>query len=991
MSIAANGESTHIVKSFEAAANEDLTQRLSSWYSAPDPSTNLNDAQTKRQEDTGIWLLQNPIFLRWKSADHSLLWLHGKAGSGKTVLSSTVIRFLLGESKSDTIVVYFYFDFQTHEKQIYQNFLHSIVVQLFRQHSYLSRIVEEQYNACGRGVSRPTVHDTLITLRRLIDTAACPVYVVVDALDECRDRRSSLEGMEEIRSWNQVNLHILITSRRETEVEDILSYLVTDTIFLEESVVDKDILTYVQYQLQNEVRLSKWSEKIQEEIETALVNGANGMFRWVECQLDAIRVCMKLGLLRTALRSLPQTLDETYARILIQIPEAHVEDARRILSCLICAFGPLAIEEIADIVAVIIDGEAYYDVDSRLREPNDVLIICSGLVSKTDFKRKISRYGPLSELEGLRLSHFSIKEYLTSDRIADTQMSRFALDERYAHELTAKLCINYLLWCGQEDVCQDPQEWFRFGRIPHRSPFALYAASFWSDHFQAAHLDSSSPLYSKCLRLLSSPSLLKDVMRLREAWPRDGDKFIARRFPNAHLFRAIKLDTGGWTVDPTIGDVPPLCYVSMLGVDELVLKLLAAGEDINKIGPGLTSLAAAAFFGHEGTLRLLLDNGADVNAAGQPSTFDGEEYYSPSAIACAAETGRENIVKMLLAEGADVNIRTEIPRVRGHGLDFSFTTALEAAVGESSRKFTRIVQLLLDAGADVRAGGHRPSAKLLYKPMYTGNLDVMTMLLDAGVDPNEHDSVYPPLVWAIRSCEPQYARMFIEHGADLESIDSSLINALYELRDRKEYLPAIEIALDFKPNLNLDKLMFAAAKYGQVNAVKFLLRNGITPDVQVKNGVAALHAAAFMPEDDIQIVELLLNAGADVNIHGGLFGSALQAAAMSGKTKAVRLLLKHGALPNYARGTYGTALEIAEKRLEDLERRAYNHPWRGLLKHYGPVGYYEPITPWIRCFPESVRPAPRIGIDYVPHFDFSYLRNADYQGIIDALRSHGAR
>ena len=38
----------------------------------------------------------------------------------------------------------------------------------------------------------------------------------------------------------------------------------------------------------------------------------------------------------------------------------------------------------------------------------------------------------------------------------------------------------------------------------------------------------------------------------------------------------------------------------------------------------------------------------------------------------------------------------------------------------------------------------------------------------------------------------------------------------------------------------------------------------------------------------------------------------------------------------------------------------------------------------------SVRPAPRVGIDYVPHFNFPYLKNADYQAIIDALRSYSA-
>ena len=185
--------------------------------------------------------------------------------------------------------------------------------------------------------------------------------------------------------------------------------------------------------------------------------------------------------------------------------------------------------------------------------------------------------------------------------------------------------------------------------------------------------------------------------------------------------------------------------------------------------------------------------------------------------------------------------------------------------------------------------------------------------------------------------------------------------------------------------------MFAAAKYGQVSAVEFLLRKGITPDVQLEDGVAALHAAALNPLDDIQTVELLVNAGADINIHGGFFGSALQAAAMSGKAGVVRLLLEHGALPNYAQGTYGTALEIAQNRLEDLERRAYVFPWQNIyFQNYGPVGYYDLTASWVCIDRQPVRPVLRVGIDYVPHFDFSYLENADYQAIIDALRSHGA-
>ena len=970
------------------AANTDLIQRLSSWLSAPNPSSNLIAAQTKRHKDTGVWLLNHPTFLSWKSADHSLLWLHGKPGSGKTILSSTVIRSLLDASGSDTIVAYFYFDFQTHEKQLFQNFLNSIVVQLLSMSGRVSTIVEGLYNACDRGLSRPVVQDTLVALRRIIDEIGLSVHVVVDALDECRDRRSILQGLKDIRSWSQRNLHMFVTSRRETEIEDVFCPLATATIFLEESVVDKDIGTYIRYQLEHEDRLSKWSEEIREEIETVLVNGANGMFKWVECQLDAVRGCMKLGLLRKALRTLPKTLDETYASILGRIPEEHIEDARRILSCLTCAFCPLAIEEIAETLAVVNEGETYYDIENRLQEPRDILTICSALVEITNIHRDIRLFGSPTELKVLRLSHFSIKEYLSSDHIAAARLSRFGLDERYTHELLAVLCIRYLLWCGQERLCQDPQEWLQFGQIPHKSAFALYAASFWSSHLEAAQLHYSAPLYNDCVKMLRCPALLRDIIRLGAGF---ADEDAQTRDFRKYLYNNITLKFEASTIDVEIGDIPPLFYVSMLGLDELMLKLLAAGEDVNSVGFRLTPLAAAAFFGHTRFVQLLLDKDAEVNAVVPHLESGTRRYYSPTAVQCAAETGHEDIVKLLLANGADVNLCRAQPPTRGFGRVQDFNTPLEAAVMKSGAVQTRIVRILLDAGADVHACGHGGSAELLYLPIYRGDTDLVNLLLDAGADPNDNDGAETPLTWAIQRCQQQCIKLLLERGADLESIDSCLISKLYDLRDTYQFQPAIQIALELKPNLNTQTLLFAAAKYGQIKSVNLMLRNGTAPDILDETGVAALHAAAFTPDDDTQILELLLDAKANVNIHGGLFGSALQAAAMSGKAKAVSILLEHGATSDYTGGSYGTALQIAKKRLEDVERRAYSRAWLIGDGHqeYGPEGYYGPTRS-----PEHTRrrrkPADRVGDEYVPHFDFSYLPNADYRAVIEALQSHGA-
>ena len=434
--------------------------------------------------------------------------------------------------------------------------------------------------------------------------------------------------------------------------------------------------------------------------------------------------------------------------------------------------------------------------------------------------------------------------------------------------------------------------------------------------------------------MLSCPPLLRDILRLSGARFARGNLEISN-FCIKYLYDWFKPDTGPLTIDVAIGAIPPLYYVSMLGVDEMVLRLLAAGEEANSAGPRLTCLAAAAFFGHRTTVQMLFNKGAEVNAVVHHPEFSPKEYHSPTAIQCAAETGREDIVKMLLAEGADVSIcRAQPPQPSDRGwLDFN--TPLEAAVSRSSAAQTRIVQMLLDAGADVHAYGHEGSAELWYSPICRGDTNMTTLLLDAGVD------LKIPLIDAIVSGKQQCVELLVERGAQLESIDSRLIPAIYKLRDTDDFLPPIEIALELKPDLNTEKLFFAAAKYGHIHSVKLMLRNGAAPDCHDENDVAALHAAAFTPLDDTKIIELLLDANANVNIHGGLFGSALQAAAMSGKAKAVQILLKRGASPDYAGGLYGTALQIAHNRLEAFEPGAYsyNYSWAACLRDYGPDGY----------------------------------------------------
>jgi hypothetical protein len=107
------------------------------------------------------------------------------------------------------------------------------------------------------------------------------VYVVLDALDECTQRQELMDMLETVAGWQLNNLHLLMTSRKERDIESSLESYVQekDTICLQEDVVDSDIRRYVRQRLSDDKTLTKWSKDatVRQEIEVALMHGARGM------------------------------------------------------------------------------------------------------------------------------------------------------------------------------------------------------------------------------------------------------------------------------------------------------------------------------------------------------------------------------------------------------------------------------------------------------------------------------------------------------------------------------------------------------------------------------------------------------------------------------------------------------------------------------------------------------------------------------------------
>jgi hypothetical protein len=269
---------------------DDLTlsqrERLSSvrgWLSAPDPSTNYHKARKQRQADTGLWLLESEKFTNWKADAVSQLWLYGFPGCGKTILSSTIIEGLLQYcyDKSGMIVVYFFFDFNDIQKQDPELMLRSILSQLLQHSVIIPKSLDALFTFCENGKRQPPQHAVLEAIQHIIEEFK-QVYVVLDALDECKQRSELMDILETVAGWELKNLHTLITSRKERDIEFSLNGYVKqeDTICLQGQSVDEDIVRYVRQRLSEDKSLAKWEKDavLRQEVETALMHGARGMY-----------------------------------------------------------------------------------------------------------------------------------------------------------------------------------------------------------------------------------------------------------------------------------------------------------------------------------------------------------------------------------------------------------------------------------------------------------------------------------------------------------------------------------------------------------------------------------------------------------------------------------------------------------------------------------------------------------------------------------------
>ncbi|KAI0386164.1 hypothetical protein F5Y04DRAFT_289884 [Hypomontagnella monticulosa] len=724
------------VVEIEASLNDNEKRGLLMWLKPKHDMYNFHSEQRIKQEDeTCDWMVNS---LGWRQflnggstglgSYRRFVWIFGIPGAGKTVLASFLIDNIAKRCKATGYSYYYCFHEWAEDATI--PFLRWIIVDLSRQIGrFVPKELEELNNERIFDIDRLVT--CFLAISRQIARNHGRVYIVVDAIDESNKPRDRfLDVLVKIGTdpaFEHVSL--LITSRDESDIrakmdeaEAIytqkqeclttargLDYDVADTksytgVTMSNGEVMKAIETYVKKQFEKNDKFDDWPQDFKKQVEEELARNARGMFRWVACQIDIIqRKYLNQGSVLEALKNLPHTLFDTYARILSSIDPDQRAFARTALA-LICSNSTSSIKSAEVLVRaslhnVPLGSMHTYDVKT-LRD------ILGCLIKVTDLRRPPHTNYKRDE-EGrhqkVSISHYTVKEFLfaPSSDGKPRPAGDFALSDIDIRVLEMEVVFNGL------------QQWGRDRRLPSQQR--------WPSRYEEHCLDTSEQALRPERRniIVNNQNVLDAVVPcLRPDSPHltaIGNATTRKRFPNWR-----QLTTFDNAVSPPESSKASqeqtsiLASMVLLDWPELARKYLRSPKFKNLLPEVKRYVWKNKFYIDPTT-------GDSLPAS---SAISRDEQITLLRLCVAWK--RIEFIKLFLAAGAKPTDEKDIIYV-----------ALQDPYG---------------FGKDLDDG--------------TPTGEILKVLLESGANPNPHGYTYTPLQYAVRHLEEGWVRSLLLEGRD---------------------------------------------------------------------------------------------------------------------------------------------------------------------------------------------------------------------------------
>ena len=508
-------------------------------------------------------------------------------------------------------------------------------------------------------------------------------------------------------------------------------------------------------------------------------------FRWASCQLDSLRKCLRPAAVRKTLSTLPSTLDETYERILVNIDEQYKQEALVALTWLVASRRVLTVEELAEAVSIEADSEGVFDPFNRLFEPNTICSVLSGLVSI------VQSHTP-RRLGNIRLAHFSVEEYLVSDRLAKSRASHFHISFELSHIRLAGASLIYLQWAKEflirECVGDADHDLLRYEDLPHyeldKVPLLDYACTSWYLHVRKCE----GYLPGREIRLVKNfLGCQKSMYIFEEATYVDSHTTVDKGCHSSRHALLTKKSLRYAREEPGY-IASPLYHAARLGLVDVVTALLKEinGSHVSlhepmhqRLTPGTfgDELRIACFYGHKEVVKILLNAGADVKAVG--SAFE-------TAMGACLHSASQNpgIIQMLLERVEEVRpnvdwiIRWALrwAAIEGHLPVVSALMSKTKCVGSEDYTWTRnYLQYQRWQGSAVSGLGRKDiegsesypkRGTAPYEAASAGHHEILSLLISnwSNIDEEDYEG-RTSLYWAAFYGHTETVKLMLKNGA----------------------------------------------------------------------------------------------------------------------------------------------------------------------------------------------------------------------------------
>ncbi|GIC88875.1 uncharacterized protein Aud_005277 [Aspergillus udagawae] len=801
--------------------------------------------------ETCTWLLGRPEFQKWLDSrllhEHNgFLWIKGNPGTGK----STLMKFAFENTKQKTldsgaIVISFFFNARGDElEKSTTGMYRSLLFQLFNGLPRLQKILDSEISPSMLNSGSWCLELLQYVFRLVIrNMAGQPLICFIDALDECeesevRDMVDYFGELSELAVSGLVTLHVCLSSRHYPHVTFDKGL---EMIMEGQNGHGQDITRYLDRKLAN-IKHREIAE-----VKTEIIEKASGIFLWVVMVVDILKRAYdqgRMSALRKRLREIPPRLKELFKDILTR-DKQNMEDLLLCLQCTLYANRPLS------------PGELFYAVQSHKEDELDLMepladdgSVCrfilsssKGLVEVTEESQETVRITfqsilsqePVQETvhktihKTAQFIHESVRDFLLNEGGLnelwwDTRGSRMLP----GHEVLKVCCWNYLTkaYLFKESRLPDdiPPQWRGHETAALRQntskslPFLHYAVNNVLQHAEAAEQAGVSQTdflsYFDTYQWTYMHNLF-ETGRFGRYAERTRLTYILADKNLSHLLKAT-LEASSLHAIFNNWDCR---YCGSC----LHMARHARGNTQRWASPFLAAMARR----NQQVVRVLLTIRCTSYATQKEDLAD--LFSRPSGL---------ELMKERRSIGYDPTI-----------FEYAMTT-----------RDLPLLRLVLSTGrVDLSTARVRGKKPVMFA-VETGDCPLLMTMLDFGADPNEHDmwTLDSPLGVAVTLKQADIVQLLLERGADPSQ--SEVCHRLPSLHEAVMIDPRVINQLLFaRANMNVH----VAACRECVPCMRWLFQEWVdmNPNSHDSGGSTSLHYAS-----SLELCDLLIDGGADLNV-----------------------------------------------------------------------------------------------------------------------------